>query len=412
MKRRVVVTGMGAITPIGNSVAELWNGLKEGKLGFGPITLFDGSANQCKLVAEVKDFDPTNYMDVKSSKRMGRFAQFAMVAAAEAVEMSGLDMEKEDPFMVGCAISSGVGSMQIFESEFEAKQRRGPRGVNPFFVPILIGNMAAGNVSIKYGMMGKNINIVTACASGTNSIGEALRAIQYGDADVMLAGGAEAPICSMGVAGFDALKSLSLSTDPTRCSIPFDAERGGFVLGEGCGVLVLEEYEHAKKRGAKIIAEVAGYGATGDAYHVTSPRTDGLGAAKAMELAIRDAGITPEDIQYVNAHGTGTKYNDLFETRAIKTTFGEHAYQLKVNSTKSMTGHLVGAAGAVEAIVCLKTLQEGYIHKTAGLQSTEEELDLDYCKEACEMDVTYALSNSLGFGGHNGSLVFKKYKEA
>ncbi len=409
MSRKVVVTGLGIVSSIGIGVKEYWNGIHEGRLGFSRIDSFDTEKHKCKLAGIIRDFDPTEYMDVKTAKRMERFAQFAIAATGEAMADSGLDMKNEDPFMVGCSISSGIGAISLLEKEYDMYTKRGPRAISPLFIPGFISNMAAGNVCIHYGLMGKSINVVTACAAGTNSIGEAFRTIQYGDADVMIAGGSESCISKMGLAGFDALKSLSTSEDITRCSIPFDKDRHGFIMGEGCGMLILEEYEHAVKRGAHIYAEMAGYGCSSDAYHITSPLESGAGAARAIENAIRDAGIETSDIKYINAHGTATKYNDLFETRAIKKVFGDDAYKLKVNSTKSMTGHLLGASGAVEAVTCILELREGYIHKTAGLLETEEEMDLDYCKEDCHMDFDYALSNSLGFGGHNASLVIKKY---
>lgn len=411
MKKRVVVTGLGAITPIGNNVEEFWNGIKSSKLGFAPITHFDNSEFKCKIAAEVKDFVPTDYMEKADAKHMEAFSQFAVVAAGEALKDSGLDMEKEDAFRVGCCIGCGVGSMQATEREHSRLVEKGPRWVSPLFVPMQISNMAAGNVSIHYGLKGKNIDIVTACASGTNSIGEAFRTIQYGDADVMVAGGTESAISPICIAGFSSMTALSFSEDPTRCSIPFDVERNGFVMGEGSGIVVLEELEHAKARGAKIYAEVVGYGCSADAFHITSPAEDGSGAARAMSNAINDAGISPSDITYLNAHGTSTHHNDLFETRAIKLAFGEHAKNLKVNSTKSMIGHLLGAAGAVEFITCVKTVEEGYIHETVGLKNTDEEMDLDYCREAYTGEVPYAISNSLGFGGHNASILIKKWAE-
>ena len=411
MNRRVVVTGLGAVTPIGNDVESFWSSVKEGKIGFGPITAFDTTDYKAKLAAEVKDYDPTLSMDKKSSKRMERFSQFAVTAAGEALKDSGLDIEKEDPFRVGCAISSGIGSLATVEREHQRIIDRGPGKVGPLMVPLMISNMAAGNVSIAYGLKGKNIDVVTACASGTHSIGEAMRTIQYGDADVMLAGGTESCISPVGVAGFTALTALSTSDDPNSCSLPFDARRSGFVMGEGAGIVVLEEYEHAKNRSAKILAELVGYGATADAYHITSPAEDGSGAAMAMKFAMADAGIKPEDVDYINAHGTATHYNDLFETRAIKLAFGEHAYKLKVNSTKSMIGHLLGAAGAVEFVVTVKELQEGFLHRTVGYKEKDEELDLDYCAEEYRGDIKYALSDSLGFGGHNAAVVVKKFSE-
>ena len=409
--RRVVVTGMGAITPIGNSVEEFWNGIKEGKTGFGPITYFDTADYRCKLAAEVKDFDPAQYMDKKSARRMEQFCQFAVAAAGQAISDAGLDMEQEDPYMVGCSVGSGIGSLQAMEREYDRLKEKGPGRVGPMLVPLMISNMAAGNVSIAYGLKGKSLNVVTACATGTHSIGEAYRTIQYGDADVMIAGGTESSITPIGIAGFSALTALSFSEDPERASIPFDKERNGFVMGEGSAIVVLEELEHAKRRGAKIYAELTGYGCSSDAYHITSPAEDGSGAATAMLNALKDGGVAPEELTYINAHGTSTHHNDLFETRAIKLAFGEHAYDMKINSTKSMVGHLLGAAGAVEFVTCVKEIQEGYIHRTVGLRETEEELDLNYCRDSYKEEVPYALTNSLGFGGHNASLLLKKYTE-
>ena len=409
--RIVVVTGMGAITPIGNSVEEFWNGIKEGKTGFGPITYFDTADYRCKLAAEVKDFDPAQYMDKKSARRMEQFCQFAVAAAGQAISDAGLDMEQEDPYMVGCSVGSGIGSLQAMEREYDRLKEKGPGRVGPMLVPLMISNMAAGNVSIAYGLKGKSLNVVTACATGTHSIGEAYRTIQYGDADVMIAGGTESSITPIGIAGFSALTALSFSEDPERASIPFDKERNGFVMGEGSAIVVLEELEHAKRRGAKIYAELTGYGCSSDAYHITSPAEDGSGAATAMLNALKDGGVAPEELTYINAHGTSTHHNDLFETRAIKLAFGEHAYDLKINSTKSMVGHLLGAAGAVEFVTCVKEIQEGYIHRTVGLRETEEELDLNYCRDSYKEEVPYALTNSLGFGGHNASLLLKKYTE-
>lgn len=411
MKKRVVVTGMGAITPIGNSVDAFWDGVKQGKIGFGPISYFDTTDYKCKLAAEVKDFNAADFMDKKAARRMEPFCQFAVAAAKEAIEDAGLDMTKEDPYRAGCAVGSGIGSLQAMEREHVRLLEKGPSKVAPLLVPLMISNMAAGNVSIAYNLKGKSINVVTACATGTNSIGEAFRTIQYGDADIMVAGGTESSVTPIGIAGFTALTALSSCEDPTRCSIPFDKDRSGFVMGEGAGVVILEELEHAKARGAKIYAEVVGYGCSSDAFHITSPAEDGAGAATAMLNAVKDAGITPDEITYINAHGTSTHHNDLFETRAIKLAFGEHAKDIKINSTKSMVGHLLGAAGAVEFVTCVKELQEGYIHQTVGLRECEEEMDLDYCKESSSMDFTYALSNSLGFGGHNASILVKKYSE-
>ena len=410
MSRRVVVTGLGAVTPIGNNVDDFWAAVKAGKIGFDHITKFDTTDYKCHIAAELKDFNPQDFMDRKAAKRMEPFSQYAVAAAKQAIDDSGLDIEKEDPYMVGCAIGSGVGSLQAMERETQKLYEKGPNRVNPLLVPLMICNMAAGNVSIQFGLKGKNINDVTACATGTNTIGEAYRSIQYGEADVMVAGGTEGSVCPIGIAGFTALTALSTVDDPTKCSLPFDKNRSGFVMGEGAGVVILEELEHAKARGAKIYAEVVGYGCSSDAYHITSPQEDGAGAARAMTNAMSDAGVTPADVKYINAHGTGTHHNDLFETRAIKLAFGDEAANLKINSTKSMIGHLLGAAGAVEFITCVKEIQDGFIHKTVGYETPDEEIDLNYCKDSYEEPVEYALSNSLGFGGHNASILLKAYK--
>lgn len=410
MSRRVVVTGLGAVTPIGNSVDDFWTSVKAGKIGFDHITKFDTTDYKCHIAAELKDFNPQDFMDRKAAKRMEPFSQYAVAAAKQAIDDSGLDIEKEDPYMIGCAIGSGVGSLQAMERETQKLYEKGPNRVNPLLVPLMICNMAAGNVSIQFGLKGKSINDVTACATGTNTIGEAYRSIQYGEADVMVAGGTEGSVCPIGIAGFTALTALSTVDDPTKCSLPFDKNRSGFVMGEGAGVVILEELEHAKARGAKIYAEVVGYGCSSDAYHITSPQEDGAGAARAMTNAMSDAGVTPADVKYINAHGTGTHHNDLFETRAIKLAFGDEASNLKINSTKSMIGHLLGAAGAVEFITCVKEIQDGFIHKTVGYETPDEEIDLNYCKDSYEEPVEYALSNSLGFGGHNASILLKAYK--
>lgn len=411
MKRRVVVTGMGAITPIGCGVDKFWQGVKEEKIGFAPITRFDTTDYKCKLAAEVKDFDAEAYMDKKAARRMELFCQYAVAATKEAMEDAALSMENEDAYRVGCSVGCGVGSLQVMEKEHTTLLEKGPSRISPMLVPLMITNMAAGNVSIAFGLKGKNINVVTACATGTNSIGEAFRTIQYGDADVMVAGGTEGSISPIGIAGFSALKALSTSEDPKRCSIPFDKDRGGFVMGEGAAVVILEELEHAKKRGAKIYAEVLGYGCSADAFHITSPAEDGMGAATAMLNAVSDAGIDKNDLTYINAHGTSTHHNDLFETRAIKAAFGDHAKDIRINSTKSMVGHLLGAAGAIEFVTCVKEVSENFIHKTVGLMESDEELDLNYCKESYNEEVPYALSNSLGFGGHNASILVGKYNE-
>jgi 3-oxoacyl-[acyl-carrier-protein] synthase II len=410
MSRRVVVTGLGAVTPIGNNVDDFWAAVKAGKIGFDHITKFDTTDYKCHIAAELKAFNPQDFMDRKAAKRMEPFSQYAVAAAKQAIDDSGLDIEKEDPYMVGCAIGSGIGSLQAMERETQKLYEKGPNRVNPLLVPLMICNMAAGNVSIQFGLKGKSINDVTACATGTNTIGEAYRSIQYGEADVMVAGGTEGSVCPIGIAGFTALTALSTVDDPAKCSLPFDKNRSGFVMGEGAGVVILEELEHAKARGAKIYAEVVGYGCSSDAYHITSPQEDGAGAARAMTNAMSDAGVTPADVKYINAHGTGTHHNDLFETRAIKLAFGDEAANLKINSTKSMIGHLLGAAGAVEFITCVKEIQDGFIHKTVGYETPDEEIDLNYCKNSYEEPVEYALSNSLGFGGHNASILLKAYK--
>ena len=413
--RRVVVTGMGAITPIGLNVDEFWKSVKKSKVGIGPITQFDASEYKAKIAAEVKDFNGKDYMDPKAAKRMERFSQFAVAATKEAIEQAGLDMEKEDPYMVGTAIGSGTGSLQCIERNKERILTKGPSRVEPLMIPLMISNMAAGNVSIMFGLKGKSINVVTACATGTHNIGEAYRTIQYGDADVMIAGGAEACVTPIGISGFAALTALNTTEDCSRASIPFDKDRAGFVLGEGAGVLVLEELGHAKKRGAKILAEIVGYGATSDAFHITSPAEDGMGAAKAMMAAMKDGGIDPTEVSYINAHGTSTHHNDLFETRAIKAALGDAAEKVPVSSTKSMVGHLLGAAGGIELITCIKSIEEGYIHENVGLKNIDDdpEFTLNYVKnEGLHTDVDVCLSNSLGFGGHNATLAVRKYKDA
>lgn len=411
-KTRVVVTGLGAITPIGNDVASFWQGLKDKKVGIAPITYFDTTDYKAKLAGEVKDFDPKKYMDPKAARRMEPFSQYAVAAAGEAIAQAGLDMEKEDPFRVGTSIGSGIGSLQAMEREHKKMLEKGPNRVNPLLVPMMISNMAVGNVAMHCGLKGKSINVVTACATGTNSIGEAFRSIQYGEADVMVAGGTESAITPLGMAGFAALTALSTNDDPETASRPFDKDRDGFVMGEGAGIVVLESLEHAQKRGAKILAEVVGYGGSNDAFHITSPAEDGSGAAYAMEMALKDAGIAPEKIDYINAHGTSTHHNDLFETMAVKKALGDHAYKVKINSTKSMIGHLLGAAGGVEFIACVKSIEDGFVHATAGLKEAGEGCDLDYTMgEGVPMDIHYALTNSLGFGGVNASLVIKKFED-
>ena len=411
MERRVVVTGMGAITPIGNNVETFWNNVKAGVLGIDEITKFDTTDYSAKLAAEVKDFNAKDHMDPRAARRMDPFCQYAVTAAKEAFEDAGLDMEKEDSFRVGVIVGSGIGSLPQVENNYEKILTKGPGKVNPLMVPMMISNMAAGNISIQLGLRGKCTDVVTACASGTHSIGDAFRAIQYGDAEIMLAGGTESCICPTGVAGFTALTALTKTEDVARASIPFDKDRSGFVLGEGAGIVVLEELEHAKARGARIYAELVGYGATADAFHITSPAEDGAGAARAMELAMEEAGVQPSEVEYINAHGTSTHHNDLFETRAIHKAFGDAAKNLVVNSTKSMIGHLLGAAGGVEFVTCVKSLEEGFIHQTVGTTDPDEECDLNYAIGApVEKEIHYAMSNSLGFGGHNATLLVKKYE--
>lgn len=410
--RRVVVTGMGAITPIGNSVEEFWQGIRNSKVGIGPITKFDTSDYKVKLAAEVKDFVAKDRMDFKAAKRMDPFSQYAVCAAKEAFEQAGLDMEKEDPYKVGTIIGSGIGGLAVMEREHQKLLEKGPGRVNPLTIPMMISNMAAGNVAIALGLKGKCTNVVTACATGSHSIGDAYRAIQVGDADVMLAGGCESAITPIGVAGFTSLTALSTNEDVNQASIPFDENRSGFVMGEGAGVVVLEELEHAKKRGAKILAEIKGYGSTCDAFHITSPAEDGSGAAKAMTLAMEEAAVEPKDVTMINAHGTSTHHNDLFETRAIKLAFKDAAKDLYINSTKSMIGHLLGAAGAVEFITCVKSIEDGFIHATVNSKNPGEECDLNYVFGApVETEVKVAISNSLGFGGHNASLLITKYSD-
>ena len=411
-KRRVVVTGLGAVTPIGNNVKDFWVGIRQGKVGIGPITKFDTTDYKVKIAAEVKDFNAKEHMDPRSARRMDPFCQYAVVAAKEALEDAGIDMTKEDSFRAGVIVGSGIGSLPQVENNYEKILTKGPGKVNPLMVPMMISNMAAGNISIQFGLRGKCTDVVTACASGTHSIGDAFRAIQYGDAEIMVAGGTESCICPTGVAGFTALTALTKTEDPMKASIPFDKDRSGFVLGEGAGIVVLEELEHARARGARIYAELVGYGATADAFHITSPAEDGAGAARAMSLAMEEAGVQPEEVEYINAHGTSTHHNDLFETRAIHRAFGDAAKGLVVNSTKSMIGHLLGAAGGVEFVTCVKSLEEGFIHQTVGTTEPDEECDLNYAVGApVEKEIRYAMSNSLGFGGHNATLLVKKYED-
>ncbi len=411
MERRVVITGMGAITPIGNDVKTFWENAKKGVCGIGPITKLDVTDYKAKVAGEVKDFEMPECVDKKAARRMEDFSRYAVAAAVEAMADAGIDMEKEDPYRVGVCVGSGVGSLQNITRNYVRLMEKGPNRVEPLMIPGLISNIAAGNIAIQFGLKGKNINVVTACATGNHNIGEGLRSIKYGEADVIVAGGGENTICDIGLAGFLGLNALSTSEDPAHASRPFDVDRDGFVMAEGAGILILEELEHAKARGAKIYAELAGYGATSDAYHVTAPAEDGSGAAKAMEFAMKDAGVSPEDVDYINAHGTSTHMNDLFETRAIKLALGDAAKNVKVNSTKSLVGHMLGAAGGVEAIACVKSIQDGFIHVNAGLENQDPECDLSVVKgEGVSQDVNVVISNSLGFGGHNASLVFKKYQ--
>ncbi len=410
-KRRVVVTGLGAVTPLGNDVETTWAGIKEGKSGVGMLTRLDASLFPAKVAAEVKDFDIEKYIEKKDARKMDRFTHYALASAIMAVEDANLTITEELGLRTGVWIGSGIGGMETYENQFRVFLEKGTRRVSPFFVPMMIPDMAAGQVSIHFGAKAINSCTVTACASGTNSIGDAFKVIERGDADVMITGGAESPITHMSVAGFCSNTALSLNTDPNTASKPFDANRDGFVIGEGAGILILEEYEHAVARGAKIYAEIIGYGSTGDAHHITAPAPEGEGAARAMKQALDDAGVSPEKIDYINAHGTSTPYNDQFETMAVKSVFGEHAYNLAMSSTKSMTGHLLGAAGGVEAIFSVLALHEGILPPTTNLETPDPLCDLDYVpNEARKEDIDYAMSNSLGFGGHNASILFKKIK--
>ena len=410
-KRRVVITGLGTVNPTGNTVAESWAAVKAGRCAVGPITAFDTTDFKVKLAAEVKDFDPAERIDRREARKMARFTQFAVAAADEAIHDSGIALENIDHTRFGVILSSGIGGLPTIEEEHTRGQQRGFEKVSPYFVPMSIGNMAAGQVAIRFGLQGMCSCPTTACAGGTNAIGDAFHRIRDGYEDRMLCGGSESCISPLGVGGFASMKALCTADDPARASIPFDAERSGFVMGEGAGILVLEELEHAKQRGAKIYAEVVGYGATCDAYHITSPLEDGSGAARAMELAMEEAGVKPEEVTYINAHGTSTHHNDLFETRAIRKAFGDAADHVLVNSTKSMVGHLLGAAGGVEAVVCAKSIQDGFVHQTVGTKEADAECDLNYCIGApVETDVKLAMSNSLGFGGHNAVLLFQKYE--
>jgi len=412
MKKRVVITGMGAVTPIGNTVEDFWKNAKEGLCGIDYITYFDTENFKVKVAAEVKDFDPANFVEKKEVKRMDKFCHYALASAKEAMEQSKLDLEKVNAERFGVLVGSGIGGLGTIERECKNLLEKGPNRVSPMLIPMIIANMASGNLAIKYGAKGICTSVVTACASGTNAIGEAFRMIQWGLADVMMSGGTEGSITPLGMAGFTSLTALSNSNDPKRASIPFDAERSGFVMGEGAGIVILESLEHAEARGAKILAEVVGYGSTSDAYHMTSPAPNGEGGARAMKLAIEEAGIKPEELSYINAHGTSTPYNDKFETAAIKTVLGEHAYKVPVSSTKSMTGHLLGAAGAVEAIICVKAMEDNFLPPTIGYKTPDPECDLDYIPNVGrEAEVVYTLSNSLGFGGHNATILLKKWMD-
>jgi len=410
MKNRVVITGLGAVTPIGNDVNNFWDNIKKGICGIDIIKGFDTSGFKCKLGAEVKDFDVTVAMDKREARKMDKYCQYAMVAASEAVRNSGLDLEDIDGERLSVVVGSGIGGLSTIEQEYKKLMEKGPRRVSPYVIPMMIGNMAAANIAIKYGAKGKCTTVVTACATGTNAIGDAFHMIQDGRADIIIAGGAEGSITPLSVAGFTSLTALSKSEDPLRASIPFDKERSGFIMGEGAGIVILESLEHAEKRNAKIYAEMKGYGSTCDAYHITSPAPNAEGAARSMVMALLDGDIKEEEVSYINAHGTSTPYNDKFETAAIKATFGEYAYSIPVSSTKSMTGHLLGASGAIEAIVCIKALEEGFVPATIGYKVPDEECDLDYVPNiGRKKQLKYAMSNSLGFGGHNATIILKKW---
>ena len=410
-KRRVVITGLGAVTPVGLTAAESWEAVKAGKCGIGPITLYDASNMKAKLAGEVKGFDPANYMEKREARKVDRFAQFALAAAQEAVEQSGLDFAKEDPYRCAIIISAGIGGLITLQNECVKGSQKGFDKISPFFIPMAIGNMASAHIAIKYGLKGMATCPTTACAGGTNAVGDALRQVRDGYADVVLCGGAEAVVTELAMGGFTSMHALHTGDDPAAASIPFDARRSGFVMGEGAGILVLEELEHAQARGAKILGEVVGYGATCDAYHITAPAPGGEGGARAMQQALDDAGVTAGQVDYINAHGTSTPLNDSGETAAIKTVFGQHAYELAVSSTKSMTGHMLGAAGGVEAIFTALALKDGYIPATINYKVPDPACDLDYVPNTGRSaELRYALSNSLGFGGHNACVLFKKWE--
>lgn len=409
-KNRVVVTGLGVVSPVGNDVSTMWDHLISGHVGIGELTRVNADDFPTKIAAEVKDFDPKKYMEKKDARKMDLFTQFAVAAAKMALDDAELTIDDSNAERTGVWIGSGIGGMSTYESQYEKFLEKGHRRVSPFFIPMMIPDMAAGQVSIQFGAKGINSCTVTACASGTNSIGDAFKVIQRGNADAMITGGTEAPMTNMSFAGFTQAGALSKSEDPKTASRPFDKNRDGFVMGEGAGILILESLEHAQERGAKIYAEICGYGSTGDAYHVTAPAPEGEGAARAMQQAVDDADVAVDSVDYINAHGTSTEYNDQYETNAVKTVFGEHAYQLAMSSTKSMTGHLLGAAGGLEAIVSVLSIKHNIMPPTVNYETPDEKCDLDYVpNEAREKEVNVAMSNSLGFGGHNASLVFKKY---
>ncbi|EAF1344886.1 beta-ketoacyl-[acyl-carrier-protein] synthase II [Listeria monocytogenes] len=411
-KRRVVVTGIGAVTPIGNDAETSWENAKKGVNGVAKMTRLNPDDFPVKIAAELKDFDVEKYLEKKEARKMDRFTHYAIASAEMAVQDSGLVIDDSNANRVGVWIGSGIGGMETFETQYEIFLNRGHRRVSPFFVPMMIPDMGSGQVSIRFGAKGINSTTVTACATATNSIGDAFKVIERGDADAMITGGAEAPITKMSLAGFTANKALSLNPDPETACRPFDKDRDGFIIGEGAGIVILEEYEHAKARGAKIYAEIVGYGATGDAYHITAPAPNGEGAARAMKMAIDDAGLTPDKVDYINAHGTSTPYNDEYETQAIKTVFGDHAKKLAISSTKSMTGHTLGASGGIEAIFALLTIRDNIIAPTIHFKNQDEVCDLDYVpNEAREANVNVVISNSFGFGGHNATLVFKRIED-
>ncbi len=410
MERRVVITGVGAVTPVGNTADKTWDSILAGRHGISLIQSFDTASSEVKVAAEVRDFDPLEYMDKKEARRSDRYTQFALAAAVQAVQDCGTDFSGEDPYRIGVIVGSGIGGFQTIEKEYSGYLDKGMRHISALFIPMMITNMAAGTISMRYGFKGPNYAPVSACATSAHAVGEAFRSIKHGYCDVCLTGGSEAAITQFAIGGFNNMKALTQSEDPDRACCPFDKERSGFVMGEGGAILVLEELEHARARGAHIYAEITGYGATADAYHMTSPDPEGQGGAQAMLLACREGGISPEQVDYVNAHGTSTGLNDKFETKAVKAALGAHAYQIAVSSTKSMTGHLLGAAGALEAMLCARALEDGIIPPTANYRVKDEECDLDYVTEgARKQAITHALSNSLGFGGHNVSLLLKKY---